>query len=439
MLNRKLNKKKNLKMEDELYLLAYFDQLTQMPNEKYFFEELEKKINDDFENEERFAVVYLKINNLEEMHNILGFEKSSNFISYLAAELQKTNKKAELISLYKGNQFLLLYNLEQNLNLEKELENLLKKISKIITKKDYNYLLNVNLGTAVYPEHSLTSAGLLTKVHNAMYTMDTTADSFQIYDENIFLEKVKKESLKQDLQTAIEKKEFHLEFQPKVQTNNQRIFALEALIRWQHREKGLISPAEFIPLAEKTGLIKKIGIIVLREAFEKLKAWQTKRLKELKMCINISLIELNDSEIIKNIKHIADSYAVDNSLIEFEITERSFIELSKEVLAELKSMGFSIALDDFGTGYSSLSFLDKLTIDNLKLDKSFIDKITDERTKKLVAGVINISHDLDLKVVAEGVETKEQFEILKELNCDYIQGYYFYKPLPRAEVEKLLI
>ena len=244
--------------------------------------------------------------------------------------------------------------------------------------------------------------------------------------------------MKQDLKEAIENKNFYLEYQPKVRTDNETVTALEALIRWQHQEKGDISPGEFIPLAEKTGLIKYIGIIVLKEVFETLKSWQKNDLNDIKMCINISLIELNDPKILKNIKYIADSYSIDNSLIEFEITERSFIELSENVLDNLKEMGFSIALDDFGTGYSSLGFLNKLSIDLLKLDKSFIDNINVEKTKMLVEGVIDISHRLGLEVVAEGVENKEQLEILKTLSCDYIQGYYFYKPMSKRSIEKLL-
>jgi EAL domain-containing protein (putative c-di-GMP-specific phosphodiesterase class I) len=161
-------------------------------------------------------------------------------------------------------------------------------------------------------------------------------------------------------------------------------------------------------------------------------------MKDIKVGINISLIELNDPKILNNIKYIADSYSIDNSMIEFEITERSFIEISEEILDEIKNMGFSIALDDFGTGYSSLSFLNKLAIDILKLDKTFIDKVNETKTRKLVDGVIKISHDLGLKVVAEGVENKDQLEILKDLKCDYIQGYYFYRPMLRNNVEKLI-
>ncbi|MFW5891247.1 MAG: putative bifunctional diguanylate cyclase/phosphodiesterase [bacterium] len=437
MLNKKLNKK-NLQIEDQLYLLTYFDQQSEMPNEKYYYKELMNKIDNSVE-KERFAVVYLKVNNLENMHNLLGFEKSNEFIRSLAEHLQDINKKAELISLYRGNQFLLLYDLDNyDIVLKKELESLLKKINKFIKAKNYDYLLKINLGIAIYPDHGKTATELMTKVHNAMYSIENNTGSYQIYDENVFLEKIKKESLKQDLKEAIENQDFYIKYQPKVQTNNEEITALEALIRWKHYKKGDISPGIFIPLAEKTGLIKNVGTYVLKEVFETLKSWQKSGLSDIKMCINISLIELNDPEILNNIKFIADSYFIDNSLIEFEITERSFIEISEDTLNKLKEMGFSIALDDFGTGYSSLSVLNELSIDLLKLDKSFIDKIDKEKTRMLVEGVINISHRLGLKVVAEGVEKKEQLDILKELSCDYIQGYYFYRPMSKNKIENLL-
>jgi EAL domain-containing protein (putative c-di-GMP-specific phosphodiesterase class I)/GGDEF domain-containing protein len=437
MIKKRKNIKDELIVEDELYLLAYFDQLTLMPNEKYFYEELDFKISES-NKKDFYAAVYLKVNNLENLHNILGFEKSSEFISELADHI-KDNNDAELISLYQRNKFLLCYELQNGTNtLKNKLNRLLLMVKKFISAKNYEYLLSVNIGAAIYPEHSESASDILTKAHNAVYTIANDINSYQIYDEKIFLQKLEKEALKQDLKQAIEDEEFYLKFQPKVKTDQEKITAVEALIRWDHRDKGSISPAEFIPLAEKTGLIKKIGILVLKEVFETLRLWQKKGLKDIKVGINISLIELNDPKILNNIKYIADSYSIDNSMIEFEITERSFIEISEEILDEIKNMGFSIALDDFGTGYSSLSFLNKLAIDILKLDKTFIDKVNETKTRKLVDGVIKISHDLGLKVVAEGVENKDQLEILKDLKCDYIQGYYFYRPMLRNNVEKLI-
>jgi diguanylate cyclase (GGDEF)-like protein len=405
MINNRRSVNRDVRIEDKLYFLAYYDQLTKMPNEKYFYNELEQKMKN---NNNNLAIVYLKINNLEDINNILGFKKRNSFIILLTEYIQAENKSAELISLYRGNQFLLLYNLDDfDQKIEIALDNLLLKLNNFIKENNYDYLLNINLGTALYPDHGATAAELLSKAHNAMYTANNKANSYQIYDENVFLKKVEEESLKQDLKEAIENKDLYLEYQPKVRTDDEAVTALEALIRWQHQEKGEISPGEFIPLAEKTGLIKYIGVIVLKEVFETLKLWQQNSLNEIKMCINISLIELNDPEVLENIKHIANSYSIDNSLIEFEITERSFIELSESILEELKEMGFSIALDDFGTGYSSLGFLNKLSIDLLKLDKSFIDNIDVEKTKMLVEGVIDISHRLGLEVVAEGVENKD--------------------------------
>ncbi|RCW57335.1 bifunctional diguanylate cyclase/phosphodiesterase [Halanaerobium sp. ST460_2HS_T2] len=437
MLKKQKNMKKDLIVEDELYLLAYFDQLTMLPNEKYFYEELVNNIENEVGNE-IYAVAYLKINDLEKLHNILGFEKINNFVKLLAEQVQKINKNAELISLYRGNQFLILYKPDNIDNLKKRLAKTLKYIKDFIAENNYDYLLNINLGAAIYPEHGNTAASLLTKAHNAMYTIKENRNTYQIYNEKVYFKKIEKEVLKHDLKNAIENNDFYLKYQPKVQTVGEKITALEALIRWEHEEKGIISPAKFIPLAEKTGLIKNIGIFVLKEAFETLKLWKEKGLTNIKICINISLSELNDQEIIKNIKYIADAYSIDNSLIEFEITERSFTEIKRETLDELKNMGFSIALDDFGTGYSSLSFLNELSIDVLKLDKSFIDNITEEKTKMLVRGIIEISHNLNIKVVAEGAEVKEQLEILKELNCDYIQGYYYYRPMAKNKIEKLL-
>lgn len=432
---------RNLEDKDDLYYLAYHDYLTGLTNEIYFKEELERKIENKYK-KNKLAVLYLRVTNLARVNNILGYQKSDDLIINIAKNLNslKSKLKSEIISLYKGEDFLILLNCGDDLKLIEEKINILEtKIRNVFKDKDLDHLLKANIGISIYPDHGPDADLLLSRVHHAMYVAEESSKSYTFYNQKIFDEYLEKEKLQRDLKSAIQKNELFLKYQPLIDLKNNKIKALEALIRWKHPEKGIISPADFIPRAEKTGLIKKIGVFVLEEAFKQLQIWKNKRDKDFKICINISLIELKDQEIIKKIKTIASKYSfIPNHLIEFEITERAFAEISPSVLAELKNMDFSLSLDDFGTGYSSLNFLHKEPIDILKIDKSFIDNIDVEKTKLLLKTIIDLSHKLKLKVIAKGVETKNQYEKIKFLDCDYAQGFYFHRPLTVEKISKLL-
>jgi EAL domain-containing protein (putative c-di-GMP-specific phosphodiesterase class I) len=329
-------------------------------------------------------------------------------------------------------------NINDYLDIEEKIDSFLRQLKILIRKAGYSYILKINIGASIYPEHAEDAESLLSKAHHAMSLIDHYSDNFKIYNEDMFLEKLYYESLKKDLEKAIEKNQLFLEFQPKVDSFTEEIVAAEALLRWYHPEKGLIPPNEFIPMAVKSRFIKKIGVWVLKEAFELLERWCKEGHNCIKICVNISPCELNDPEIINEIEEIANSYNVPNNLIEFEITERTVANVPEEIMDRLKKLGFWLVLDDFGTGYSSLSYFGRLPVDILKLDKSFISDINKWKTRTLVETVINLSHEFDVEVVAEGIENEDHLEILRELKCDYIQGYYFYKPMAEEKLLKLL-
>lgn len=435
-MSKNINNKK-----DDLYYLAYHDYLTGLTNENYFKKKLKNKIKKNYK-KNKLAVLYLRVSNLARVNNIIGYQKSDELIIKIAQNLNslKSKLKSELISLYKRQDFLIMLHCTDDLKTMEQKINILEdKVMSFFKNKKLDHLLKTNIGISIYPDHARDADSLLSRVHHAMYITEESDKSYTFYNQKIFEKCLEKEELQHDLKNAIYKKELFLKYQPLIRLKKEKeIKGLEALIRWRHPEKGFISPKDFIPRAEETGLIKRIGIFVLKEAFKQLEKWQQKR-SNFKICINISLIELKDSEIIKEIKIIANKYKnIPNKLIEFEITERAFAEISTDILTELKNMGFSLALDDFGTGYSSLNFLHKEPIDILKIDKSFIDNIDTKKTNLLLKAIINLSHDLNLKVVAEGIETKKQYEKIKSLNCDYAQGFYFYKPLLAKEITKIL-
>lgn len=439
-----MNKKFKLdnETEEKLYYLAYYDYLTGLTNENYFHQHLIERIKNINENE-KLIVLYARIRNLSEIINILGYSNSNNFIREIADKIDNSFLDIEIVSLYRGNQFLVLFSIDKNatndyLNIEEKINKFLNELKRFVTNAGYDYLLKINIGVSIYPDHAENAEDLLSKAHHAMSLVDADNDNYKIYNEDIFLQKLYYESLKKDLEKAILNNEFFLEFQPKVDSFTEKIVAAEALLRWYHPKKGQIPPNEFIPMAIRSKYIKKIGVWVLEKAFETLKEWMAMGNDEIKICINLSSCELNDPDIIKQIEEVSNSYNVPNNLIELEITERTVINIPENALKKLKDLRFLIVLDDFGTGYSSLSYFGKLPVDILKLDKSFISNIKDWKTKTLVETVINLSHNFNVEVVGEGIETKKDLEILKKLNCDYIQGYYFYKPMSKEEIEKIL-
>jgi len=251
-----------------------------------------------------------------------------------------------------------------------------------------------------------------------------------------------KVDIERDLKKALDKGEFYLLYQPQVNSKTGRVEAVEALIRWNHPKRGVIPPNQFIPVAEDTGLIIPIGEWVLRTACEQNKQWQDKGYKPVRVSVNISPIQLRRWDFVNLLERILEEVQLDPSYLELEITENSLMESMEEnieILDRLRQMGVRIALDDFGTGYSSLNYLQQLPINNMKIDKSFVQDIANDRNKSYIAeSIIQLAHRLNLEVIAEGVETEEQLRILVNKNCDIIQGFIFSEPLPSRKVERIL-
>jgi EAL domain-containing protein (putative c-di-GMP-specific phosphodiesterase class I) len=264
---------------------------------------------------------------------------------------------------------------------------------------------------------------------------------FELFDQDMYLKLTRKTQIERILRKAIEEDEFTIHYQPQYDARTNHIFGFEALLRLNSKELGCISPLEFIPIAEEYGYITKIGQWVMKETCKQAAKWIEKGYKFRSVSVNISSVDLQQVDFQKYIEEIINSRGFDPNILELEITESVLMESfdsSIAILRQLLDMGIRIALDDFGTGYSSLSYLRKIPINTLKIDKSFIDNITsNQKEEAIIDNIIEMAHSLELKVVAEGVETKEQLLVLKERKCDYIQGYYFSKPLPADEIEKL--
>ncbi|ADQ14324.1 putative bifunctional diguanylate cyclase/phosphodiesterase [Halanaerobium hydrogeniformans] len=433
------------KKEEELYQQAYYDSLTSLPNKRYLDEELKAKIKKSQNNKNyNFAVFYINIENINTLMDIKGYKQTSNFIKKLAdilKDIEKEDSKS-FIANYNYSKFIIINNRVNKKKYSKKAEKILAAVQKLWEKGEIDYYLNINIGIAFYPDSALDGEGLISAAQIAAHSIENKKQNYRFFDQELYLRKLKFENLKQDLRTGLEKDEFSLVYQPKIRLSDKKIVSLEALIRWQHPDLGIISPAEFIPIAEKTHLIREIGCWVLDEVLKQISKWKNNTEEEIKVSINLSPLELSNPNKIKNIDRAFEKYKIKQELIEFEITENAFLDNKYnflKILKQLKGRGFTIALDDFGSGYSSLNYLSYLPIDKLKIDKLFVDNLEKEKNQLLTQSIISLSHNLDLSVIAEGVETKEQLDLLEKFNCDQVQGYYFYKALSPKEIEKLLL
>jgi EAL domain-containing protein (putative c-di-GMP-specific phosphodiesterase class I) len=299
------------------------------------------------------------------------------------------------------------------------------------------------VGASLFPCDSKEPQSLLKNAGNALYrARKSGGDDYRFYTEDMNSRASKQFALETSLRHAIDREEFVLHYQPRLAVDSLKITGVEALVRWQHPQLGLVSPAEFIPLAEDNGLIVPIGEWVLRTACRQARQWQEKGLPALRVGVNVSARQFHQQHLAETVLKILEETSLAPEYLELELTESSIMsnaEATIDVLTRLKTMGVTISIDDFGTGFSSLSYLKRLPIDTLKIDRAFIrDVSTDPDDAALVMAIVTLAHNLRLQVVAEGVETDEQLRFLHLLRCDEVQGYRFSKPLAASGLEQLL-
>jgi len=303
--------------------------------------------------------------------------------------------------------------------------------------------ITVSIGIVIYPDDGTDSEALLTNADFAMYhAKENGRNNYQFFKADMNVRAIERQSVQDGLRRAVKRREFLLVYQPQIDLDKGAIVGLEALIRWNHPERGLMPPMHFIPIAEECGVIVPIGRWVMHEACRQARVWQDAGLPPMRVAINISAVELSAKDFVAGVREILLETGVDPSCLELELTETFLMQDSKstaEVLRALKGMGVRLALDDFGTGYSSLSYLRRFPIDTLKIDRSFVRDLTsDIDDASIVSAVISMGKSLHLRVVAEGVETAEQLAFLQERQCPEGQGHYFSKPVVAADFTRLL-
>ena len=432
------------KNEERLHFLAYYDSLTELPNRKMIMERLQLLVNLSENEKSNFFIVFIDLDNFKKINDTMGHLYGDDYLKYTAMRLQELIHEDDLLGRLGGDEFALI--IQRNIKEDAAynyVESLRNELCDKIKTSCSEFKVSASFGISVFPQDGKDPTELLKSADTSMYKAKELGRNniqfFRPYMKEEILNKIQMESL---LLKAYENKEFFIEYQPQFNAEDHRIRGFEALIRWESPHYGRVAPMNFIPLAEEMGLIIGIGQWVLLTACHKFKELDSRFGQNLCISVNVSAVQMRDKNFVTIVKNVLDETNMDPRQLELEITESLFIDHIEEtidMLNEIKSLNVRISLDDFGTGFSSLSYLRRLPIDTLKIDKSFIDDLTDKDSSiRIVGDIISLGHNLNAHIVAEGIENSTQLDYLKANNCDCIQGFMFGKPMCVTDVEALL-
>lgn len=435
--------------QQQLKYEAYHDLLTDLPNRRFFHESLNDLVQQNHQ-KKPFSLILIHIDRFDLVTASSGFKTADLLTQAVSQQLRafcqgycSLNLEKKLYRLDSNKFSLLLDHLPEHGFAEHLASELHHSMAKAVCIKQKEFHLSLSIGISHYPNHSLESEALLANADAALARIKTEGgDGILCYSQDIYDKEQAWINLESDLRLAIERNELQLYYQPKITAHKHTISGLEALIRWFKSDGKMVSPAEFIPIAEQTGLIIIIGDWVIEQAFSQLKTWQSLNLlnEQFSIAVNLSAKQFQHPNFIHNIQQRLEEADVDPQFIELEITESLLIgdiEQSIHIMHKLKEIGFKLSIDDFGTGYSSLSYLKQFPIDKLKIDRAFVMDIESNNDDKILAkSIIDLAHNLNLSVIAEGVENDQQLEIIEQLGAEEIQGFYFSKPKPAEDIEK---
>ncbi|WP_055077072.1 EAL domain-containing protein [Pseudanabaena sp. 'Roaring Creek'] len=422
----------------------HYDALTGLPNRKYLHEHLVEYIEKLQDKQQKFAVLFLDIDRFKLINDSLGHSIGDLLLKAVSDRLKILIKEGDIVVRWGADEFAIVAkSIESNDTVLQTAEGMIQAMTLPFICAGHELHITTCIGASIYPEHNTDIEGLIHNADMAMYRAKAEGqNSFQFYIPNMQEQSFQRLSMENNLRRALENDELIPYYQPQVDLKTGKIVGLEVLLRWKHVALGSIPPSKFIPLAEETGLIIAIGNWVLRQACLQVIAWQNMGLPPIQVGVNLSIKQLQQKDFLFCLNQILEETNFDPRYLELEITEGIMMDNVEEkitLLNQFRQMGIQLSIDDFGTGYSALSYLKNLPIDTLKIDRIFIEYIAhNEHDRTIVASIINLSHSLNLNVIAEGVETREQVDLLQSLGCDQIQGYFYYRAMPSDEVEALL-
>ncbi|MFC3323601.1 putative bifunctional diguanylate cyclase/phosphodiesterase [Mesorhizobium cantuariense] len=431
--------------EDRIHFMANHDTLTGLPNRALLSDRLSQAILYAQRYDRWVTVVFIDLDNFKLVNDTLGHNAGDVLLKTVASRMVGCVRATDTVVRLGGDEFVVvLFDQVPDADIA---DAILRKIRAAIAEPirlgEHNIRATASMGVANYPKDGADAETLLANADAAMYhAKELGRDNFQFYAPEFNSKTQEKFLLQEELRDALARAEFTLLYQPQVDLRTGHVFTVEALIRWNHPSLGLISPMKFIPMAEETGLIVPIGDWVLHEACRQNKAWQDAGLPPMVVCVNVSARQFKENNLISRVVNALTDSGLEAKYLELEVTESLImqnIEAAVATMNELQGLGVQISIDDFGTGYSSLSALKTFPVARLKIDKSFIkDLAADENDQAVASAVISLGQKLNLRVIAEGVETDEQIAFLRKNNCDEMQGYHFSMPVLAVEIVQLL-
>ncbi|ATW26064.1 putative bifunctional diguanylate cyclase/phosphodiesterase [Candidatus Formimonas warabiya] len=428
--------------ENRIHHLAFYDTITNMPNRAFLQETLTRELAGNRDRNRKFALMYLDLDNFKSVNDTLGHLCGDQLLRQITAKIKEVLPDHLLFFRFGGDEFVILFpDIRNRSEAGAIAEKILQVFEQRWTLAGKQFYITASAGITVFPDDGTDEESLLRKADTAMYRVKKSGkNTFKFYSwemDDAFLHKVEMEN---ELRYALEKEQMVVYYQPIIDAVSGRMSSMEALVRWNHPVKGLLAPYSFIDIAEETGLVVKIDQLVLKNVCRQLNEWRKRDCTLLPVAVNLSAQQFESAAFLDMLQETMGESALPPGSLEFEITEVTAIkdlEATVRTLNQLKEKGFKISLDDFGTGYSSLNYLRLLPIHTLKIDRSFIRDITDNVEKRVITEtVVSLAHKMNLTVVAEGVETKEQFYFLRERHCDKMQGFFFSKALAPGALEQ---
>lgn len=433
------------KAQAMIHFQAYHDLLTRLPNRELFLDRLHHSISQAARNKSKLAVFFLDMDGFKFINDSLGHVTGDKLLQQVANRLQHTLRDSDTVSRIGGDEFSIL--LPELLDSEEAAlvaQKILNEFSSPIVLDNHKITVSFSIGIALYPDDASSTEDLIKYADMAMYHIKGRGkNGYEYFSRNMQSIYHHRHSIEQDIRTALDENQFEAYYQPQYDISNNQIIGLEALIRWNHPTKGLITPDSFIPIAEEIGLIGEIGLFMLHTGCQQLKTWIMDGLQPLKLSINVSPYQLIDSDFDLLLCELVSHYQLPRNRLMIEITETALMQEMDKVLPRLRHLvkcGIGISIDDFGVGYSSLSYLQTLPIEIIKIDRSFLH-FSDKGIEKacIIKAIVAMARELEMGIVVEGVETTAQLEFIKQIGCNIVQGFLLGRPAPENEIRQLLL
>jgi len=448
------------RQEDRLRYLAYYDPLTSLPNRRSFNEQLSRILKRCRRRNTNAALMFIDLDHFKRINDSIGHGRGDRLlveiakrltmelreddaINYLAEDDEDDDSVSTEIARLGGDEFtVVLSDVEDTMHVERVASRILATLSEPIALQSHNPVVTPSIGIAIYPHDGKDPDTLVRNADTAMYVAKAEGRAcYRFYDEEMNSRAVEQLKMEEELRNALRNNELELRYQPQIDVNTGEVVSMEALVRWKHPERGMVSPLEFIPVAERTGQIIELGEWVMGEVARHCLYWDTLGIRPFRICVNISPLQFNQGDLPEWITRFLENSKLSPDRLELELTESAIMtdaETNIAKLRALKKIGLHLAVDDFGTGYSSLSYLKRFPIDTLKIDQSFVADLNRPDGAAIVDAIIALAKTLNLRVIAEGIEDEHQLSYLVDKHCDLLQGFYFARPIYPEDVPGML-